>query len=111
MERTRLEDLAGFPRLGHAASARFGRLVGRPLAIVQVEQDDLVAEVGIAGDGSSAAILGVARMAAADDDLELVLRGSGTVRPGFDLRRCERWHDQAGSPQNLGLTQQVPPGD
>ena len=61
VQRARLQDFAGLLGLGDAAGAF--RLARRPLALVQVEEDDLVPEVRVAGDGASAAVLGIAGMA------------------------------------------------
>ena len=72
--RTGLENLAGL--LGFCDTHRLGifqqRVFG-PLAPVEVEQDDFVAQAGITGDGAAAAVFGVAGMPPCNDHLELGL--------------------------------------
>ena len=70
-ERPGLEDLARLAGLGDADAVL--RLPGRH-AVVQVEQNDFVPQVGIAGDGAAAAVFGIAGMAAGDDHLPLAAR-------------------------------------
>jgi hypothetical protein len=60
------EDLARLSRLGDPHPVL--RLLGGH-AIVQVEEDDRMSQVGEAGDGASAAVFGVAGMPAGDDHL------------------------------------------
>jgi len=69
----RLENFAGFLGFGHAHGAGVMRRLVGPLALIQVEQDDLVPQVGVAGDGAAAAVFGVAGMPTGDDYLELGL--------------------------------------
>ncbi len=59
VERPRLEDFTGLFRLGNPGRSRVAR---RPLAPVQVEQDDVVAEVRVPRDRAAATIFRIARM-------------------------------------------------
>ena len=70
-DRSGLEDLASLRRLGHADP--IPRPAGRD-AVVEIEQDNFMSQIGIAGDGPAAAIFGVAGMAAGDDHLRLARR-------------------------------------
>ena len=90
------------------AVARFGGRAGRPLASVQVKQNDLVPEVGVAGDGAAAAIFGIAGMAAGDNHLELTRRVLGLVRSRWVRCRRQRQSDRAGAAQKTGLAQKCP---
>ena len=81
----RLQDLAGLLGLRHPRLA-FGP--GRPFAPIQVEQDYLVPQVGVAGDRAAAAVLGIAGMAAGDDHLEPAL---GLVGCAGILGAGRRW--------------------
>src|SRR4029077_10023646 len=100
------EDLAGLLGLGHPEPASLGCFVWRPLAVVEIEEEDLVSQVGVAGDGAAATIFGVARMAAADDHLELAIRGAGSGWLQFRVRRLGGWLDQAGGSRSQRLAHQ-----
>lgn len=54
----------------NGAAAVEARAAAESLAAVEIEQDHLMSQIGVAGDGPAAAALRVARMAARDDDFE-----------------------------------------
>ena len=87
LERSGLENLAGVSGLGHPVPACVFGLVGRPLAVVQVKENDLVAQLGVTGHGPSAAVFGVAGVAAADDHFELAPCELGSSARLLDTRR------------------------
>jgi|ERR1700722_16177230 len=68
----RLQDLASF--LGLRGADTGAEIKARPtaeaFAAIQVEKNYLVAEIGVARDGSGAAALRISRMATGDDDFE-----------------------------------------
>ena len=74
-----------------------------PSAVVEVEEDDLMAELSEACDGAATSIFGVAGMAAGDDDLELAggLGSEGGVGLGRGVRGSgageECWSYEGGS--------------
>src|SRR5262249_52270858 len=61
-------------------------------AVIEVEQHDLMTEVGVAGDGASAAVLRVARVAAGDNDLKLARALFGRVQ-GKRSQRADAWKE------------------
>jgi hypothetical protein len=69
---TGLQDLTGLLRFGGAYGGATVEAYSatEPLTAIQVQDDNLMAELGVARDGPGAAALGVARMTARDDDLE-----------------------------------------
>ena len=71
------QDLAGILRFG-GADARTtveARGAAESLAAIEIEQNDLVAQRRVAGDGAGTAAFRIARMSAGDDDLQR-FRGS-----------------------------------
>jgi hypothetical protein len=66
------QDLAGLLSFGGAdgGAAVQWRATAEAFAAVQIEKNDIVAEVGVAGDGAGAAAFGVAWMAAGEDDFQ-----------------------------------------
>jgi hypothetical protein len=109
--RARFENLAGFPGFRRSDGARLLRrfALDPALAAIQVKQDDLVAEIGVTGDGSSAAVLGVSGVAACNHHTQFA-RGNrwfGGQQDGTGQRRyqCglfedsaprESWHSKSG---------------
>lgn len=75
--RLRLQNLAGPPRFGDANRTAFIRSFAGAsfLAPVEIKQRDFVPQVGISGDGTAAAIFGIARVAAGHYDLQLLCGG------------------------------------
>jgi hypothetical protein len=85
VQRTCLEDPAGFRCLINAATCLLGWAAGR-LAVVQIEESHVMTEVGIAGDGASTAVLGIAGMAAGDDDFEFARAAPARPRLAMHFR-------------------------
>ena len=62
----------GFSRADGGAAVQAGR-AAISLAAVEIEERDVVAKRGVAGDGAAASTFGVAGMSAGDDDLQFRL--------------------------------------
>src|SRR5271157_5449047 len=83
--RARLEYLGGLSGFRNAHVRRCATLVRRPLTIVQMEKNNVVALCGEASDGAAAAVFGVAGMSSRNDDFEFLrlrigIRSAGSVR-------------------------------
>jgi len=104
----RLENLAGFLGFRHAHGAGVVRWLVRPLAPVEVEQDDLVPQVSVAGDGATAAVFRVAGMTTGDHHLELgpccwqCFAGQWITGGGWQWQASSN-----GGPQQAGFAQHV----
>ena len=72
----RFQDGAGFFGFGGTDARAVFEVVcaAEAFAAVQVEENDFVAQVGVAGSGAAAATLGIAGMSAGDDDFEFARR-------------------------------------
>ena len=98
---TSFEDFAGFG--GFSDANRSGIVAGLigPLAFVQVEENNFVAEIGVASDSATAAVFRVARVTTRDEDFEFAwsgglrlfgegrLSGSGGHGEANSERACE----------------------
>src|ERR1019366_1915681 len=65
-----IETLTGFPGFGGADDGTAPRSAAEPLTAIQVQQNHLMAELGVARDRPGAAAFRIARMTARDDYLE-----------------------------------------
>ncbi len=72
------QDAACFDGFGGSDFRTMAESGGSAIAFasVQIEQSYLMAEIGVAGDGSRAATFGISGMASGDDDLQSLRRGS-----------------------------------
>jgi hypothetical protein len=80
---------AGFPRFRNSHTAARARIFLRTalLAPVQVQQNDFVSQIRVPRNRAAAAILGIARMAAANDYFELAA-GAEWLRNRSSDRYC-----------------------
>ena len=72
----RFQDFAGFLSFGGADRATLARLGSATVAFatIEIKQNDIVAEIGVAGDGAGAAAFGIAGMTAGHHDFEFAGR-------------------------------------
>ena len=61
-----------FRRFRHRTALPLSVFSGTPFAAIEIKQDDLMPQIGIARNRAAATILGISRMTAANDDLKLV---------------------------------------
>ena len=68
-----LENFAGFLGFGNADRTGVVTRFVRPIASVQVKQNNFVTQIGVTSDGAAATIFRIAGMPAGDDHFELRL--------------------------------------